>query len=249
MTKPPDFAAREEVRNRPRHLTQVMWQRWSRLLFVHWEVDADSVAHSLPPGLHVDTFDDRAFLGVVPFFMERVRPCYLPPIPGISWFPELNVRTYCYDENGVPGVWFYSLDAGKSLASWLGRRWFGLPYFRAEMKVETSATHCHYQSKRRVTQRSVRIAYPKPDGMWQTADPGSLQYFLLERYVLFSVGRSGIVRTGRVWHNPYSFAPVASVQLEGTETLLNPIGLKVDTDEPCSVLYSPGVDVRIYGLA
>jgi hypothetical protein len=75
-------------------------QRWSELLFAHWKIDAPTVQATLPRGLFVDTFAGDAYIGVVPFFMQRVRPAWLPPLPWISWFLELNVRTYVHDENG-----------------------------------------------------------------------------------------------------------------------------------------------------
>ncbi|MGE9270967.1 MAG: DUF2071 domain-containing protein, partial [Verrucomicrobiales bacterium] len=87
-----------------------MSQRWSKLLFLHWRVDPAWIAHRLPPGLYVDTFEGEAWLGIVPFFMGRIRPTGLLPLPGISWFHELNVRTYVHDQRGIPGVWFLSLD-------------------------------------------------------------------------------------------------------------------------------------------
>jgi hypothetical protein len=113
----------------------VMRQRWSRLLFLHWPMEPDVIQATLPPGLTVDTFDGRAWIGVVPFFMERIRPVFCPPVPGISWFLELNVRTYVHNEQGNSGVWFYSLDCNQPLAVEIARRLFHLPYQHAEMKA------------------------------------------------------------------------------------------------------------------
>jgi uncharacterized protein len=106
-------------------------QRWSDLLFLHWRVSAAAVQATLPAGLFVDTYHDQAYVGIVPFFMERVRPVYLPPVPWLSWFLELNVRTYVRDASGTPGVWFYSLSGGERRtprgaidgASTMARRW------------------------------------------------------------------------------------------------------------------------------
>ena len=110
-----------------------MYQRWDRLLFLHWEYSPDAIQETLPPGLSVDTFEGRAFLGVVPFFMRNIRPRVLPAVPYLSNFLECNVRTYVHDENGVPGVWFFSLDTNRWLAYKIARIAFRLPYYWAAM--------------------------------------------------------------------------------------------------------------------
>ena len=94
----------------------LMHHRWESLLFLHWRLPAARIQETLPAGLTVDTFDGDAYLAIVPFFMRDVRPVRVPALPWISQFLELNVRTYAYDEEGVPGVWFYSLDCNQPLA-------------------------------------------------------------------------------------------------------------------------------------
>ena len=112
----------------------VMYQQWSDLLFLHWEYSAAVIQATLPEGLFVDTFGGKAYLGVVPFFMRNIRPRFLPAVPGISDFMEMNLRTYVHNRAGIPGVWFYSLDANQWLAVKIARRFFHLPYEHAEMK-------------------------------------------------------------------------------------------------------------------
>ena len=112
----------------------VMKQEWSHLLFLHWEMDPAIIQEQLPPGLTVDTYDGKAYLGVVPFHMDNVRPSFCPTVPGLSWFLELNLRTYVHDENGVPGVWFFALDCDQWLAVKLARGLFHLPYQHASME-------------------------------------------------------------------------------------------------------------------
>ena len=107
-----------------------MAQTWHDLLFAHWPVDARLLRPLLPPELHIDAFEGHAWLAVVPFRMTGVRLRGAPAVPGLSSFPELNVRTYVTC-GAKPGVWFFSLDAGNSLAVAIARAWFHLPYFRA----------------------------------------------------------------------------------------------------------------------
>src|SRR4051795_3399846 len=113
----------------------VIAQTWSDLLFAHWRVPAESIR--LPPPLQLDTYEGHAYIGVVPFEISRHRLRFTPALPRVSRFPELNVRTYAtYD--GVPGVWFFSLDATSALAVWSARRTYFLPYFKAEMAIAGS---------------------------------------------------------------------------------------------------------------
>ena len=129
MNTMPTNAQRLLLRQRPVGRTVVMKQAWRNLAFLHWRMPVDVVQRTLPPGLTVDTFDGAAYIGLVPFYMRRIRPRFLPPVPGLSWFLEVNVRTYVIDHNGVPGVWFYSLDANQWFAVKIARRFFKLPYF------------------------------------------------------------------------------------------------------------------------
>ena len=105
------------LEHRPWPIPQKPWvmaQTWSNLLFAHWPVDAALLRKQIPEPLQIDTFDGTGWIGVVPFEL-RVRPRFLPVIPRIAAFPEINVRTYV-TLDGKPGVWFFSLDATSSLA-------------------------------------------------------------------------------------------------------------------------------------
>jgi uncharacterized protein YqjF (DUF2071 family) len=120
---------------KPERRSPVMYHKWRDLLFLHWEFEPLEVQATLPRGLYVDTFESKAYVGIVPFYMFGVRPRFSPPYPFISNFLELNLRTYVYDDNGNPGIWFYSLDANRRVAVGAARLTFGLPYFLAEMKA------------------------------------------------------------------------------------------------------------------
>ena len=75
----PTLDQRESMRVRPNNQSPVMRQRWDNLLFIHWEVDVQDLQKTLPSGLYVDTFEGKGYLGLVPFFMRKIRP---------NWFPS-----------------------------------------------------------------------------------------------------------------------------------------------------------------
>src|SRR5690242_7753116 len=125
----------------------VMHQTWHDLLFAHWPVPVDTLRPLILPALTLDTYDGRAWVGVVPFRMRGVRPRFVPPIPWLSAFPDLNVRTYVV-QGGQPGVWFYSLDAGNPLAVAAARAVFHLPYYHARMSCCVDGNSVEYASQR-----------------------------------------------------------------------------------------------------
>lgn len=111
-----------------------MFQCWRDLLFAHWPVPAESLRRLVPAGLTLQEFEGRAWVGVTPFLLTGLRPRALPAIPGLSRFPEINVRTYVTAQDR-PGVFFFSLDAGSTLAVIAARALYSLPYFRARFAV------------------------------------------------------------------------------------------------------------------
>jgi uncharacterized protein YqjF (DUF2071 family) len=207
-----------------------MRQRWESLLFLHWRVPVADIASRLPDGLHVDTFDGEAYLGVVPFAMRRVRPWWFVSVPWLSNFLELNVRTYVHDDRGTPGVWFFSLDADQPIAVEVARRWFHLNYQHARMSLSVSNDRVDYSCQRKGEAERARYGYPLADEYAAEAEPGTLEFFLLERYLLFSWHKTKrTLLRGQVAHTPYRYQTVADVEFsaapakwEGFEVLGNP---------------------------
>jgi uncharacterized protein YqjF (DUF2071 family) len=240
----PTLAQRCELQQRPAGRS-VGRQRWNHLLFTHWKVDPAAVQASLPRGLYVDTFGGDAYLGIVPFAMERVRPAWLPPLPWVSWFLELNVRTYVHDAAGNPGVWFYSLDCERALAVAIARRFFHLPYFHARMDAAFRDRTIEYQCQRHAeTAGMCRYAWT-PGAAAAAVAPGSLEFFLVERYLLFAADAAGQLYAGRVHHAPYRIAtPSVSVCSIEPARLA---GFRLD-GEPVSLLSALPVDVSIFPL-
>jgi hypothetical protein len=221
-------------------------------LFLHWRCDPEILQERLPPGLTVDTFDDSAWMAIVPFEMRTIRPRSLPAVPYISNFLELNLRTYVFDENGTPGVWFFSLNANRSLAAMVGRGWFRLPYFWCRMKCVTDrAGWIDYRCRRfsDPQKRTCRFKYRPtgdPEGAPAQAADGTLEFFLVERYILFAALPDGRRATGQVHHAPYPVQP-ADVEIwdEGQFAI---DGFPAPGRPPDHVLFSPGVDVEVFGL-
>lgn len=239
-----DLDARLRLRERPRDLA-VMRQQWRHLLFLHWKFPPDLVQRTLPPGLFVDTFEGAAWAGVIPFAMHGVRPPGCPPIPGISNFLELNIRTYAHDGKGNYGVWFYSLEANSRLAVWGARRFFHLNYIFAKMQMYESLGGIHYSSRRE--EGETQNFHYRGIGAKRRAEPGSLEFFLIERYLLFSCNpRTRAIHHGRVHHAPYliSNAHVETSNAWGLEAA----GLPRPSQPGESLLYSPGVDVEAFSL-
>jgi uncharacterized protein YqjF (DUF2071 family) len=182
----------------------VMTQSWHDLLFAHWPVDTPKLREHIPEPLEIDTFDGRAWLAVVPFRMTAVRLHGTPAVPWLSAFPELNVRTYvvCH---GKPGVWFFSLDAGNSLAVTIARAWFHLPYFRARMRCSERNDWIEYSSQR-AHSGAAPAAFEgryRPVAPAFSAQRGTLDHFLTERYCLYALDRSRRLIRGEIHHRPW----------------------------------------------
>lgn len=206
--------------------------RWERLLFAHWPVPPLLVAASLPAGLEPDLHDGRAWLGVVPFEMRGVRPRLVPALPGVSAFPELNLRTYVRhpgSPEGRPGIWFYSLDAGSRLAVRLARLGFHLPYFDAAVSATEEDGWVAYRAERRHRGAPPALleARYRPCGPVSPSAPGSLEHFLTERYRFYSADRRGRLFRTEVLHDPWPLRPAeaefGALELtEGTGVELSP---------------------------
>ena len=233
---------RLQWRERPSRKMPVMYQTWSDLLFAHWEADPEVLRRTLPAGLSLDTWEGRAFVGIIPFFMRRVRPRAVPPLPWISYFLEMNVRTYVHDASGAPGIWFYSLDCNRALAVWLARALLGLPYQHARMTAPRKPGNLiDYRCRRR--RRGATAHFPfrlGPPG--PPAEPGTLEFFLLERYLLFTVHHRRLFRA-QVHHRPYpvNAASMATHHLSGIE----PWGPNYESS-PAYLVGSSGVTVEIF---
>lgn len=218
-------------------------QRWRDLLFMHWPIPIEVLRPLIPSPLTIDTFDGVAYIGLVPFWMAGVRPGWAHERIGFR-FLETNVRTYVHLD-GDPGVYFFSLEAASSIAVAVARLQFGLPYYWARMQLRRENGRLSYRSRRILGGQPRSAVTFEPGELLGVTVPGSLEHFLIERYVLH-VDRGGNIWRGQVHHAPY---PVQHATVHALrDELIGASGLPQPTGPPPLVHYVRGVDVEIFQL-
>jgi uncharacterized protein YqjF (DUF2071 family) len=224
----------------------VMAQSWIDLLFAHWSVARDVLEPVVPPQLSLDTFDGRAWISVTPFEVRNLRLRPMLPLPLLSAFPEINVRTYVTFD-GKPGIFFFSLDADSAPAVAAARRFYRLPYFRARMSIERVGDEIRYESQRTAPERPAEAAFR---GRYRAAgEPsppvaGTLEHWLTERYCLYTLDDRARVQRGEIHHSRW--------RLQGAEadiahnTMAEEVGVEL-TGEPL-LHYAARQDVVFWSL-
>lgn len=245
VNQPRESIDRLTMRQRPGGFP-LMRQHWGKLLFMHWAIPAGWLRPLIPPRLTIDTFEGRAWIGVVPFTMWGVRMSFAPPVPGLHAFHELNVRTYVHLD-GVPGVWFMSLDANSALAVWGARRFYHLPYFRAHMNLQPQPYTISYESHRthrKAAPADFQATWTFDEHVQPASEPGSLVFFLTERYCLYAAQREAIYRS-RIFHSPW---PLRQAELSSyASTMIQSHGLQAPQDPPL-LHYADALKVDIWPL-
>ncbi len=203
-----DYSVMDQVDHRPHPMPPTPWlmtQTWHDLLFLHWPVDGRMLRALLPAGLELDLHEGQAYVAITPFHMTNVAPRGVPALPGISSMPELNVRTYV-TAKGIPGVYFFSLDAGSALAVGAARTMYHLPYYSAKMHVEHRDGWIHYRSRRAGhagRPAELRGRY-RSVGAARRPARGSLEYFLTERYCLYTFDHAFHMYRVDIHHGPWA---------------------------------------------
>jgi uncharacterized protein len=237
----PSLADRLALRERP-GASPIMYQSWGKLLFMHWQMPVDALRPHIPGRLRVDTFDGQAWVAIAPFTIWGSRPVFLPPLPWVGDFHEINVRTYVHLD-GVPGVWFFSLDANSLAAVAGARTFFHLPYHNADIRLEQQGQSVVYSVSRRDGRARFDATWAVGDDLPQ-AEPGTLDFFLVERYCLYAADGDKLYRC-RIHHQPWPLqrATLASWQ----SSMLEAGGLPTPAGRP--LLHGAGpVSVAIWPL-
>jgi uncharacterized protein YqjF (DUF2071 family) len=227
-----DSAARqarslEHLEHRPWPIAPRGWtmgQTWEDLLFAHWRVPAGEVRTQVPSELDVEVHDSSAWVGITPFRLTGLRARGVLPLPGLSSFLELNVRTYVRAADGKPGIWFFSLDASSRLAVEGARRAYKLPYFHARISLGRRGEWIDFECARLQEQGRVFSGRYRPEGGVFHAEPGSLEWFLCERYCLYTTDEKGALQRAEIHHKLWplqraeaeiELASIAPLELDG----------------------------------
>jgi uncharacterized protein len=208
--------------------TPIMHQNWEKLLFLHWPFAIDEVRPLIPDGLELDTFNGVAWVGLTPFTVTDLALHPLPPIPGTSSFHELNMRTYVH-RNGEPGVWFFTLEASKLLPTLAARALYWLDYRLSEMVFRTKGVPFEFVAHRTGDIDADFAASWVPGKLLPAAETESLEFFLTERYALYSARDNALVQV-RIYHAPWQLHSVEALTLE--TTMFDWLGLPEPTVEP-----------------
>lgn len=242
-------APREEDRLAIRHRPEsrpLMVQTWDKLLFMHWTMPEVDLRPLIPEALSIDTFDGSAWIAITPFTIPQIRPPHLPAVPFISSSHEINVRTYVHHD-GVPGVWFFSLDAGNPLAVAGARLGFSLPYFRARMTLESDGDEIVFTSRRRhagAPDAECSVHWTGGEALGE-AQIGSLDFFLIERYCLYAA-RGDTLYRARIHHRPWTLRGASLRSF--ASSMIESHGLPTPQGEPLLHGQAEPIDVDVWPL-
>jgi uncharacterized protein YqjF (DUF2071 family) len=235
---------RLSIRRRPNG-QPLMHQKWGKLLFMHWRIDESLLRPLIPEQLTIDTFDGSAWIAVVPFTMWDIRafPPYIPPVPGLSAMHELNVRTYVTYDN-FPGVWFFSLDCNCASAVLGARMFYYLNYLSADITLEQTSNMIDYGLARiDKPPANFRASWSIGEQL-STSAPGSIEFFLTERYCLYSASNEKLYRS-RIYHQPW---PLQTATLHSmSSTLIQSLDLPEPEGAPL-LHYAEEISVDIWAL-
>jgi uncharacterized protein YqjF (DUF2071 family) len=224
----------------------MMAQTWTDLLFAHWSVAPAALDSVVPPQLPLDTLDGRAWIAVTPFGVRNTRLRPTLPVPFVSAFPEINVRTYV-TVGGRPGIFFFSLDADSRLAVAAARRVYRLPYFRAHMSIDRNGRGVGFLSERTSPEAPARAEFRaryRPAGPTFNAAPGTLEHWLTERYCLYTLDDERRVLRGDIHHPPWPLQPAEADIDVNTMTA----ELAIDLDDDPLLHYARRQDVVFWSL-
>jgi hypothetical protein len=195
----------EDVKNRQWPVPDEPWilkQAWNDLLFAHWPVARDRLRELVPADLELDLFEREAWLTITPFRLSDLSPRGVPALPWVSSFDEINVRTYVVYK-GIPGIYFFSLDANSTVAVGGATTLFHLPYFLADIEVKDDRGRLAYRSRRLADVTAEFQGEYAPAGSLFEPQRGTLEYFLTERYCLYTHDSARNAYRVEIQHRPW----------------------------------------------
>ena len=210
------------------------YQEWNKALFLHWRVPADTLQQLLPSGLTLDTFENEAWISIVAFTMEKIRPKNLPSFSPVSHFHEINIRTYVI-HNGKPGVYFLNIEAEKQLSAVISKMLSGLPYEKAKMKRNHQNEIQTYSSNQKKKGFEFAANYQVSNN---TISKSELDLWLTERYCLY-LDKGGENYLYEIHHLPWELQEVRISDIH-TNYQIGSIDLN---RKPDLIHYSKGIDV------
>lgn len=219
-----------------------MFHRWRWLTFLHWPYEPGSIRRLLPEQLTLDTWDGAAWIGLTPFLLSGLRPPRAPALPWISQFPETNVRTYVRGPDGQPGIWFFTLEAGRLAAVAGARALYRLPYRWAEMRVRRQERIVEYEHRRKRPFGSAQSSIAVQQGVPIQAN--DFDNFLTARYRLYTMMGKRLA-FAQIEHAPWPLHSARVLHLE--QNLIERSGLPKPHTAPL-IHFSPDLRVRIGGL-
>lgn len=220
---------------------------WQDALFLHWRVPASALRPLIPRDLDVEETDGSAWIGIVAFRIANARVRGVPAPLGLPAFGEINVRTYV--DGGKPGVWFLSLDAASTITVEAGRTALHLPYYRAAIGVDWDERACAYRSERTDPRAPAArfTAAANATGAERTAQPGTVEHALVERYCFYTTGRNGSTLRCDVEHEPWPLRDASATIAENT--LLAAVGIALPDAAAAPLAHaSRGVSTRAWPL-
>lgn len=227
-----------DTEHRPYNLPEGSWkyyQEWNHALFLHWTVPMDMLRAVVPPELHIDTFNGEAYISLVPFTMQKIRPKYLPAVSFISDFTEINLRTYI-DNDGKKGVYFLNIEAGKHLSAYVAKKLSYLPYEKSNIK----RTLTSYEASNPKKGFHLKTVYQVKEAL---AHKSKLDHWLTERYCLYLKETNDIYRYD-IHHKEWNIKTVELLSLDLNYRVGN---IHLHQDPPVLAHYSDGVQVVAWG--
>lgn len=222
-----------DISHRPFAIPTGEWtyyQEWNNALFLHWAIPFEILRKNVPKNLNIDTYNNKCYVSLVAFTMEKIRPRFLPSISFISDFAEINIRTYI-ENNGRKGVYFLNIEAEKTLSTFVARLLSGLPYEKANIH----RTDNQFVANNTKKNFSLDTEFEPKNDIENKTD---LDKWLTERYCLYLDKGDNIYRYD-IHHKEWQIRNVNLKRLN----LKYQIGDIKLTEQPSLTHYSNGVRV------